>query len=134
MRTIMPIHETGVFSWEYQAGHYPVQGKGIQYFRANVDDYTWVDCLLYYGDDLKLQGILNYYPFNFPPYQKKGSVNILVRMDRRRKGIASALLSEAMTRFKIDLMQQDYTPLGNKFINSYIFIPYKSIIQCNKHS
>lgn len=130
----MPIQETGVFAWEYQAGQYPMQGKGIQYCRANIDDARWVDCLLYYGDDLTLQGILNFYSFNFPPFQKKGSVNIQVRKDIRRQGIASTLMNDAMKRFEINLMEQDYTPSGIKFIKNYRFTMYKSVVQSDKRS
>lgn len=134
MKTIMPIHEMGVFAWEHQVGQYPKQGKGIQYFRAKISDNRWVDCLLYYGDDSTLHGILNFYPFNFPPFQKKGSVNIQVRKDKRRQGVASALMNEAMKRFDINLMKQDYSPLGKKFIKNYRFSLHKSVVQSDKQS
>lgn len=130
----MPIQETGVFAWENQTGQYPMQGKGIQYFRANIDDGRWVDCLFYYGDDSTLQGILNFYPFNFQPFQKKGGVNIQVRKDKRKQGIASALMTEAMKSFEINPMKQDYLPLGKNFIKNYRFAMYKSVLQSDKHS
>jgi predicted acetyltransferase len=120
MRTIKPIIETGVFEWEHQSRQYPATGKGIQYFKGICKNDKWVDCLLYFGDDNKLQGVLNYYPFGFPPYQKKGSVNLEVRKDKRRQGIATALLKEGMSRFKINLKKQDYTPVGKKFIKNYL--------------
>lgn len=80
----------------------------------------WVDCLLYYGYDNELHGILNHYPFEMPPYQKTGSVNLQVRPDRRRKGIASALLDEAIKRFNVKLEDQEYTPDGERFIKNYV--------------
>ena len=108
-----------LFSWENQAKQYPKHGNGIVYFKGIINTSVWVDCLLYYGDDNLLQGILNHYPLALYPYQKKGSVNILVRPDKRRVGIATALLDEAVKRFKIKLNEQDYTPEGERFIKEY---------------
>lgn len=108
-----------LLSWVNQAKQYPEHGNGIMYFKGFIEANIWVDCLLYYGDDNLLQGILNHYPFELYPFQKEGSVNILVRPDKRRIGIATALLNVAVTRFKIKLNEQDYTPEGEKFIKRY---------------
>jgi GNAT superfamily N-acetyltransferase len=108
------------FLWENQARQYPRYGSGITYFKGECEDNTWVDCLLYYGYDNELHGILNHYPFDMPPYQKAGSVNIQVRPDRRRKGIATALLDEAIGRFQVDIGKQEYTPEGERFIKKYV--------------
>ena len=104
-----------VFSWENQSSQYPIKGEGIQYFRPN----DWVECLLYYDDNKELSGILNYYPSDIP-HQRGGSVNIQIRPDKRRKGIATKLLDTAMKRFSINLYDQDYTALGEKFIRKYL--------------
>jgi len=119
MKIVKPIYDVGVFAWENQAGQYPEHGKGIQYHMAITKKGLWVNCLLYYGDDLTLQGILNHYPFDFPPYQKRGSVNLQVRKDKRRNGIGTALLNEAIKRYKINLKRQEYTPLGSRFIKAF---------------
>lgn len=108
------------FLWENQARQYPRYGSGITYFKGICDENRWVDCLLYYGYDNELHGILNHYPFEMPPYQKAGSVNLQVRPDRRRKGIATALLNEAVKRFNINLEHQEYTPDGERFIKNYM--------------
>jgi len=76
--------------------------------------------LLYYGDNNSLQGILNHYPVDIPPYQKLGSVNIQVRSDKRRVGIATALLNEGIKRFKINLKNQEYTLSGERFIRKFM--------------
>jgi hypothetical protein len=103
MRTIKPIVNVGVYEWENQARQYPVNGNGTLYFKGIRNISQWVDCLLYYGDDSMLQGILNYYPFNFPPSQRKGSANLEVRSDKRRQRIAIALLNEGMLEYHINL-------------------------------
>ncbi len=118
MNKVIPINSIA-FLWESQARQYPKNGTGITYFKGEFEDNTWVDCLLYYGYDNKLHGILNHYPCEIPPYQKAGSVNIQIRPDRRRKGIATALLDEAIKRFNINLEIQEYTPDGEKFIKKY---------------
>jgi len=109
-----------VFQWDKQAEQYPKHGSGITYFKGFYEDCKWVDCLLFYGEDNELQGILNHYPFEKPPYQKKGSVNIQVRSDKRRNGIATALLDEAIGRFQVKLKRQEYTPSGDRFIKKYM--------------
>lgn len=119
MKRAIPTNSIA-FLWENQARQYPRYGSGITYFRGICDDNIWVDCLLYYGYDNELHGILNHYPFEMPPYQKAGSVNIQVRPDRRRKGIASALLDEAIKRFNVNLENQEYTPDGERFIKNYM--------------
>ena len=51
-----------VFLWQNQARQYPRYGTGITYFKGLCEDNMWVDCLLYYGYDNELHGILNHYP------------------------------------------------------------------------
>jgi hypothetical protein len=114
------VYYKNVFAWENQSNQYPAKGNGIQYYKGSLNEDAWVDCLLYYGDDKSLQGILNYYPFSWYPYERKGNVNIQVRIDERRQGIGTSLLNVGMSRFKIDLKKQDYTPLGKKFIRKYL--------------
>ena len=119
MKRAIPTNSIA-FLWENQARQYPRYGSGITYFKGICDDNIWVDCLLYYGKDNELHGILNHYPLEMPPYQKAGSVNIQVRPDRRRKGIASTLLNEAIKRFNVNLENQEYTPDGERFIKKYM--------------
>lgn len=119
MKRAIPTNSV-VFLWQNQARQYPRYGTGITYFKGICEDDMWVDCLLYYGYDNELHGILNHYPFEMPPYQKTGSVNLQVRPDRRRKGIASALLDEAIKRFNVKLEDQEYTPDGERFIKNYV--------------
>ena len=129
MRRIKSVNENGIWSWELQAKQYPTFGKGIVYFKGMLKENKWVDCLLFYGEDGTLHGVLNHYPFTYFPYQKKGSINLEVRKDKRRQGIATALLNEARKRFKINLKKQDYTPLGKKFMENYRFQLHKPVLQ-----
>jgi predicted acetyltransferase len=108
-----------IFNWQTQAKQYPENGNGIEYFKGVMKNDKWVDCLLYYGNDSKLKGVLNFYPFDLPPYEIRGNVNLEVKQSERRKGIATALLDEGIKRFQIDLRKQVYTELGRKFIKKY---------------
>jgi hypothetical protein len=120
MKKNVIIIRNPVFEWENQAKQYPCEGTGIVYFKGIISDSIWVDCLLYYGDDNSLQGILNHYPVDVPPDQKSGSVNIQVRSDKRRTGIATVLLNEGINRFKINLKNQEYTHSGERFIQKFM--------------
>jgi GNAT superfamily N-acetyltransferase len=110
-----------VYSWQSQAEQYPDTGEvGISYFKGDVGRDKWVDCLLYRGEGGELMGILNYYPFDFPPYEVKGNVNIWVNPDFQRLGIGTKLVEEAMKRWEIDFEQFKYTPQGHKFVISFL--------------
>jgi hypothetical protein len=109
-----------VFAWENQSKQYPQNGDRIQYYKGIYNKNKWIDCLLFYGEHHLLEGILNHYPFDFPPHEKQGNINIQVRPDRRRLGIATTLLDEARLKFKINLDNQNYTPEGRKFIKGYL--------------
>lgn len=109
-----------VFSWESQYNQYPKRiSPGIKYFAGHTE-HGDVDCLLYYDDTSRLRGILNHYPFTLYPFETKGNVNIWVHPKHQRKGIASALLTEAMKRWDINLDQQRYTEAGEQFIRAFI--------------
>jgi GNAT superfamily N-acetyltransferase len=89
-----------MFSWESQVAQYPRTGPpGISYFRGNLTDETYVDCLLYRDETGKLVGILNHYPTDFPPYERQGDRNVWVHPGRRQQGIGTALMLEALIRF-----------------------------------
>jgi hypothetical protein len=89
-----------MYTWESQVAQYPLTGPpGISYFRGNVTDETYVDCLLYRDETGELVGILNHYPSDFPPYERQGARNIWVHPGRRRHGIGTALWLEGLIRF-----------------------------------
>lgn len=114
---------SGVFSWESQAGQYPAIGSpGIRYYRGSFPGKMkfYVDCWLYRDESGELVGILNHYPIP-SRYQKKGDVNIWVRPDKKRCGIATALLKHALKTYDdIDLRRQDYSNEGLMFIKSFV--------------
>lgn len=123
--TIVGAYTTpAIWPWESQVWQYPqVNRPGIHYFRGDIPDTDLsVDCLLFYGKDRRLHGILNYYgeDFNDPDgLERPGNVNVFVDPQTRRQGIATALLDEARRRWPFDPEQQGYTPEGRAFINSY---------------
>ncbi|WP_158883960.1 GNAT family N-acetyltransferase [Amycolatopsis anabasis] len=119
------IREMVVFAWPSQAGQYPAEGSpGISYFRGDVSEQfgpgAYVDCLLYRGTDGTLIGILNHFPQDFPPHERAGAVTIQVRADRRREGIATELLQEALSRWSVDFLRQRYTVEGAAFAEAFI--------------
>jgi GNAT superfamily N-acetyltransferase len=94
------VPEERMFTWESQVTQYPETGPpGISYFRGQVTDEVFVDCLLYRDETGELVGILNHYPTALPPYERQGGRNIWVHPDRRRQGIGTALILEAQIRF-----------------------------------
>src|SRR5674476_103208 len=72
----------------------------------------------HYDKEHNLSGILYHYPFD-STYEKRGNCNILVKPDKRRQGIATALLKKGIKRFKIDLNIQTYSESGKHFIMAY---------------
>lgn len=110
------LHEPAL-SWESQARQYPETGPaGFSYFPGETEAGT-VDCLLYRDISGTLLGILNYYPMDFPPWEKAGNVNMWVMPSRQRQGIGSALWKEACNRWDIALEGQRFTVAGARLAN-----------------
>ncbi|WP_158305633.1 MULTISPECIES: GNAT family N-acetyltransferase [unclassified Nocardioides] len=106
------------YSWESQVRQYPQPGlSGIQYFKGDLSPTVWVDCLLYYDATGELIGILNHYPMDNDD-EVAGSVNVYVRPDRQRQGIATQLIDECARRWAPNPAQQAYTPSGAALLNS----------------
>lgn len=111
-----------IFDWDIQVAQYAnvkPTGPGIHYFRP-VFDMGPVDCLLMYNADLVIVGIMNFFPEDLPPYERAGNFTIMVRPDRQRRGIATALMDEARRRWLINFDQQDYSPAGAAFATRYV--------------
>lgn len=71
-----------------------------------------VDALQYQALDSSIVGILIRSPF-VAGFERDGNVNVWVRPDRQREGIATSLLEEALRRWSsIDLIKQDDTAVG----------------------
>ncbi len=117
-----------MYSWHSQAAQYPPTGPpGISYFRGELSNELFVDCLLYRDETGALVGILNHYPTAIPPHERAGANNIWVRPDRRRQGIGSALGSEASLRWSsvptdgfpnVDEMRM--TQAGAQLVEAYL--------------
>jgi GNAT superfamily N-acetyltransferase len=107
--------------WANQVKQYPQNGpEGISYFKGEVRD-KWVDCLLYRNKAGKLIGVLNHYPFSFPPYESKGNINVMVDPKEQKKGIGKKLMAEAIKRWKdIDLYKQKWTSSGKHMLDAYL--------------
>jgi len=111
-----------VFAWETQSGQYanvrPV-GPGITHFIGRLVNGD-VDCLLMYDDELELVGIMNVFTVDMLPYERAGNFTVMVRPDRRRRGIATLLMDEARRRWTINFEQQDYSHDGSAFATRYV--------------
>lgn len=103
-------------SWASQVRQYPQRGK----FGDHIVQWTFmvngrhpVECLLYYDNARRLRGILNFYPQDVPPWEKKDNVNVFVDPETRRQGIATRLIRAALERWPhLNADQQRYTPEG----------------------
>lgn len=112
-----------VYSWQSQASQYlnvAPNKTGVEYFKGDMGGGKFVDCLLYKAKDGYLLGILNHYPFDFLPYERKGNVNIWVNPDFKCCGIGTELLNEAMKRWDINFHQQRFTPEGYAFVTKFL--------------
>jgi ribosomal protein S18 acetylase RimI-like enzyme len=113
------------YTWESQAVQYAPTGQpGLGYERHYADGTDTgpeapVDCLLVRDANGMLVGILNHYPEDDPGGREKaGNVNLWVHPDRRRRGIATLLLTEADARWSVDWRQQRYTEDGLRLLKS----------------
>lgn len=105
------------YPWESQVRQYPKAGEpGISYFRGDTP-HGHVDCLLYRNRRGHVVGILNHYPTT-TIWEKAGNVNVWVHPRRQRRGIGSALVTEAAKRWPINFEQQRYTVAGVKLAES----------------
>ena len=119
----------GALSWESQIHQYQDAVKpaapGITYYAGDVSGShpgkPPVDCLLFWGMDngLRILGILNHYPADYPPHEREGNVNIWVRRSHQRQGIASLLWQEAVNRWDVSLDDQRFTESGARWANAY---------------
>lgn len=113
-----------LLSWSSQAEQYPSTGPiGISYFAGEVPDHPPVDCLLFYAE-AGLVGILNYYSVDYTidgtVIEHAGNFNVWTRPQFQRRGIATALITEADKRWTIDFEQQRYTPNGLAVAERYL--------------
>lgn len=112
------------FSWGSQACQYAQHGPpGLGHERhaldargneVALDDRAatmLVDCLLMRDVHGELVGILNHYTGE-SELEKTGNINVWVRPDRQRRGIATRLLREAQARWDVDWRTQRYTTDG----------------------
>lgn len=107
-----------VYSWTSQVRQYPAKGRpGVEYFAGVIPDVMTVDCLLYRDADGHIVGILNHYPVDNLPWETAGNVNIWVRSDWQRKGVASLLVQEARHRWNVTLEGQRFTHAGAALAN-----------------
>jgi GNAT superfamily N-acetyltransferase len=114
-----------IFSWGSQARQYARTGDpGIGYERHYADGYDRgprnpVDCLLMRDVHGDLVGILNHYPEDHAlGMERAGNINVWVRPDRQKRGIATRLVREAQKRWAVNAAQQRYTPEGLRLLAS----------------
>lgn len=108
------VDESSVFDWETQAAQYPATGPaGAEILRLSFADGVWINCVLHRGDDGRLLGILNHYPVDIPPHERKSTLNVWVHPDHRGQGIATKMVLAALEQgWSIDLQQVAVTGPG----------------------
>jgi GNAT superfamily N-acetyltransferase len=91
------VDEATVYSWESQAKQYPEVGPpGTSTFQVPLTEGRHVNCVLHRDTDGALLGILNHYPVDIPPWERKYTLNVWVHPDRRGEGIGTRLVMAAM--------------------------------------
>jgi GNAT superfamily N-acetyltransferase len=111
-------------AWEQQAPQYDIPENphhgtpGLHFWQVpkNLCGGVTIFCLLHYGDDGQLDAIMNYYPKG-TPLDEPGDFLILVRPDRQRQRIGTAVLGEAIRRWNVRLDDQCVTPAGEAFLS-----------------
>lgn len=121
----------GAFSWASQAEQYQKFGQpGLSYeahyvsmvtqdevfpVHDELDDdptVTKIDCLLHRDEGGLLDGILNHYDGK-NPLEQRDAINVWVRPDSQRRGIATDMVREAKRRWPgIEYQKQRYTEVG----------------------
>lgn len=126
------------YSWDSQVRQYAKYGQaGIGFEQHMVNcttgeevfdiapvlagpDITVIDCLLHRDADGRLDGILNHYDGK-NPLEDKDAVNVWVRPDSQRQGIATLLVQEARRRWPtVTLEKQRYTPEGVRWLQGFL--------------
>jgi GNAT superfamily N-acetyltransferase len=113
--------------WTEHAGRFPQRGEpnSITYSRS-----ADTGRLLAYDASGELAGMLFYYFADIPMpeewedsadrvlREEAGNFNVIVHRDKRRQGIGTKLLREAMRRWHVDLGKQAWTPDGSRLRDS----------------
>lgn len=125
------------WTWQSQVRQYPKVGTpGLRYelnhvtvaeveHRASgaklaIGSEQPVDTLVVRNRKGHVVGLLWHYPVDLPPWEAAGNVNLVVRPDRRGRGIGRQLLTEAIARWPINWAQQDFTPEGLAMVRAVL--------------
>lgn len=106
--------------WQVIATKFAQKGMpGITYLKAEYSPEQWIETFVYRDECGNLLGIIDYFPVDTIPHEKKGNVNIFVHPEHRGKGVGLALLKKGDERWDIDFDKQQYTYSGLKLVKSY---------------
>lgn len=114
------------YTWRSQERQFPKVGPpGIGYAREEAANGKPVDCFVYRNRKGHVIGILYHYPEDSYEtgfggavprgalLERAGNINVMVRPDRQRRGIATKLVRAAMVHgIPLRPEQQVYTPAG----------------------
>lgn len=117
---------SGIPDWTsfVQKSGYPMIGEpnALTYYRPPTD--VEIHALLSYDATGYLQGGLMYFPKG-SPFDFPGSVTVIVRPNRRRRGVGRALVMTALTTWpEIDTDHQAYTASGRSLVDSVLAQPF----------
>jgi hypothetical protein len=116
-----PTVEDLSWAWQSQADQYPAtDSPGFHFATEQYNGYP-IEYLLSYGEDKRLQGILNHYPKGYPELEKPGAMNMWVDPAKQRQGIGTSLLREFETHHgTIDWSVQSFSPSGRAMSEAYL--------------
>lgn len=99
---------------------FPDREPGGARYLDSLPDVARVDCLLHRDNDGTLSGILNRYDGK-NPLEQLDAINVWVRPDRQRHGIATALVREAQEIWPgVTVEKQRYTQDGIRFLTALL--------------
>jgi GNAT superfamily N-acetyltransferase len=107
------------YDWEHEACQYVHHGTPGIHLEQHDFAGSVVDCLLYRDSEGLLVGILNHFNEG-NPLEKPGAINLWVKPDHQRQGIATALLRDAWHRWTLTNEPLTYTPEGDAWVRGMI--------------
>jgi GNAT superfamily N-acetyltransferase len=107
------------YDWGHEACQYAHYGTPGIHLETHAFMQSVVDCLLYRDEAGLLIGILNHYNEN-NPYEGPGAMNVWVKPENQRQGIATELLRRANELWTLSNEHLKYTPDGDAWIESLV--------------
>jgi hypothetical protein len=108
-------------NWPVVAREHPRVGPpGLRHAILRHHTGGTVGCLSWRDNSGQVRGLLYHYQCDFPPYERRGNVNLWIDPAWHRRGLGSSLLAEADRRWTVNFAQQKYTTAGLALVRAHL--------------